>query len=250
MADILSDRGALHKVEALFLAKCVTPFDGEYTSPLESLSFSRICFDGQERAEIKRAWTGFLRQVFESDTAWEWPCNVGIAEWYAAHERPLHAIAVSEHLLKQIQRKGLDESEREYISEFQEWLQRLFQLCQRQRLTERALHVAGLIGDYHEQGFFGSAEYAEVIASIPTLQHHEANEIIEKECDETVRRYRHEFGDLLAKLHPETARCLILAERVSVASIRGTDPSAAPLCWTLAIESEFHHKVYERIEIG
>ena len=31
---------------------------------------------------------------------------------------------------------------------------------------------------------------------------------------------------------------------MSTVSVRRLDPSAAPLCWSLAIESEFHRKVY------
>lgn len=51
---------------------------------------------------------------------------------------------------------------------FQEWLQELFKLCQHRGLTERALYVAELVGDFHDEGFFGIAEYAEVIGSVPS----------------------------------------------------------------------------------
>src|SRR5690349_12857770 len=39
---------------------------------------------------------------------------------------------------------------------------------------------------------------------------------------------------------------LIRAEEVSTEIVRKIDPAAAPLCWSLAIEAEFHRKVYER----
>lgn len=52
-------------------------------------------------------------------------------------------------------------------------------------------------------------------------------------------------GDLITKLHAVTKRFLVQAELMSTASVRHIDPSAAPLRWVLAIESEFHHKLYE-----
>ncbi|TKS63446.1 MAG: hypothetical protein EWM73_01439 [Nitrospira sp.] len=239
------DRETLDQIETLFLEKSVTPFDEDYNTFVESLSFSRTRFDDVEPTELKRAWTNFLHGAFESNTSWEWPCNVGMAKWYSTHEKPLHAIAVYEHLLREIHRRGLNEAEGEYCGELQEWLQRLFHLCQRQGLTERALHVAGLIGDFQEEGVIDHADYAEVIASIPTLRRREAREYIEKERAEADRHYREDFADLITKLHDDTKRCLVQAEVMSAVSIRHIDPSAAPLCWSLAIESEFHHRVYE-----
>jgi len=245
MIDIPPDRKSLDQIETTFSGKLVIPFDEDYDSFIEPLSFSRICLDDVEPSELKRAWTNFLHGAFESNTSWEWPCNVGIAEWYAAHGRPLHSVAVYEHLLREVHQRGLNEAEGEYCGALQEWLQRLFQLCQHQGLTERALHIAELIGDFHGEGVIGPAEYAEVLASIPALRRREAREAIEKERAEADRRYREDFGDLITELHDDTKRCLVQAEVMSAASIRHIDPSAAPLCWSLAIESEFHHKVYE-----
>lgn len=164
-----SGRNILDQIEAIFLEKEATPFDEDYDCLVESLSFSRTHLNDIDLFQLKREWTDFLRRALESDTSWEWPCNVGMAEWYSEHERPLHAIAVYEHLLREIHRKGLDESESEYCGEFQEWLQRLFQLCRDRGLTERALYVAELICDFQSEGFFGAAECAEVIASTPAL---------------------------------------------------------------------------------
>jgi hypothetical protein len=245
MIDIPSDRKGLEQIETTFAEKLEIPFDEGYDSFIESLSFSRTRFDDVEPTELKRAWTNFLHGAFESNTSWEWPCNVGMAEWYSTHEKPLHAIAVYEYLLQEIHRRGLKEAEGEYCGELQEWLQRLFQLCQRQGLTERALHIAELVGDFHEEGVIGPAEYAEVLARIPALRRREAREAIEKERAEADRRYREDFGDLITELHDDTKRYLVQAEVMSAVSIRHIDPSAAPRCWSLAIETEFHHKVYE-----
>lgn len=249
MTNMSSDREILDQIEAIFGEKEVTPFDEDYNCVVESLSFSRTNLDGIDLSQLKREWTDFLRRALESDTSWEWPCNVGMAEWYSEHERPLHAIAVYEHLLREIHRKGLDESEGEYCGAFQEWLQRLFQLCRDRGLTERALYVAELIYDFQSEGFFGAAECAEVIASTPALRRREFGETIKRERDEASRRYRYDFASLSIKLHKDTERCLVQAELMSVPSILPVDPSAAPRCWCLAIESEFHHKLYENEEV-
>ncbi len=239
-----SDREILDQIEAMFSEKSETPFDEDYDSFIESLSFSKTRLDDIDPTELKKAWTNFLRMALESDTSWEWPCNVGMAQWYATEEKLFHAIAVYEHLLREVRLRGLSEAEGEYCDMLQEWLQRLFQLCQNQGLTERALHIAETIGDFHGEGVIGPAEYAEVLASIPALRRRERREIIERECAEAEKHYRESFGTLIPKLHENTKRILIRAEEVSAEAVRKVDPAAAPLCWALAVEAEFDHKVY------
>lgn len=246
MTDIASDRESLGRIESLFFEKCSTPFDGDYDSAIESLSFTEFRLNDADPTDLKRAWTHFLGGVIGENSSWEWPCNVGMAEWYAEHDRPLHAIAVYEHLLREVHKIGLDESEGEYCGKVQQWLQQLFDLCRRQGLAHRAIHVAGLIGDFHEEGVVGAVEYAEVLASIPALHRHELRETLEREHVEAERRYREVFCGLVAELHDDTKRILVQAELVSTETVRKIDPSAAPLCWALAVESEFHHKVYRR----
>lgn len=79
MIDIPSDRKGLEQIETTFSEKSGLPFDEDYDSFIESLSFSKICLDDVEPTELKRAWTNFLQGSFESNTLWEWPCNVGVA---------------------------------------------------------------------------------------------------------------------------------------------------------------------------
>ncbi len=213
---------------------------------IESLSFTRASLDDLETGELKRAWTNCLRHTFGSDERWEWPCNVGMAEWYCAHDKPIHSISVYEHLLSEIHRRGLVQSESEFSSSCQEWLIQLFNLCREQGRLERAIHVADLIGDFHDEGFIGAAEYAEVIANLSGLRHREVGEILERERSKAEERYRNLFGSLLATLHDDTKRCLLQAELMSAAGIRRAFPLAAPLCWALAIESEFDKKVYSK----
>ena len=246
MTEFASDRKSLGQIEALFHEKCATPFDSDFDSSIESLSFTIARLDDADASSVKRAWSQFLKGIFGVDGSWEWPCNMGMAEWYVEHDKPLHALAVYEHLLREVQKKGLDDSRAEYCDAFQEWLLRLFDLCKRQRLTERAIYVAGLIGDFHEEGVIGLVEYAEVLASLPGLRRHELRDSIERDRVEAERRYREVFGELVANLHDDTKQILIKAEVVGTEIVRKIDPSAAPLCWALALEAEFHYKVYER----
>jgi hypothetical protein len=245
MGDAASDRESLDQIEALFSEKCSTPFDSDYDSTIETLSFTASHLNDADSSGIRRAWSQFLKGIFGVDSSWEWPCNVGMAEWYAEHDKPLHALAVYEHLLREVQKKGLDDSRAEYCDSLQEWLLRLFDLCKPQGLTERAIYVAELIGDFHEEGVIGLVEYAGVLGSIPALRRREVAEIIDRESAEAERRYREVFGELVDNLHDDTKRILIQAEVVGTETVRKIDPSAAPLCWSLAIESEFHHRVYE-----
>jgi hypothetical protein len=246
VADIASDREFLGQIEALFSEKCETPFDDEYNSAIESLSFTVSRLHETDPTDLKRVWTHFLCSVFREDSSWAWPYNVGMAEWYAEHDKPLHAIAVYEHLLREVHKRGLDESEGEYCGELQQWLRRLFDLCQCRDLVERAIHVAGLIGDFYEEGVIDPVEYAEVVASIPALRRREVREVRERERAEAEEHYREAFGKLIPKLHDDTKRILIRAEEVSTEAVRKVDPAAAPLCWALAVEAEFDHKVYGR----
>lgn len=239
-----TDREVLDRIEGLFSAKLETPFDEEYDSLVESLSFTAAPLADVETGELKRAWGSFLNHAFECGTRWEWPCNIGIAEWYCAHDMPHHAISVYEHLVAEIHQRGLVESEAEYLGAHREWLLQLFQLSSHQGLTERALHVASIIGDFHDEGFFGAVEYAEVIASIPSLRRREFAETVKQERLEAIGRCRELFGSLFEQLHDGTRRCAIEAEFMSGVSMRSIDPSAAPRCWSLVIESEFHRKVF------
>ncbi|OQW33842.1 MAG: hypothetical protein A4E20_12350 [Nitrospira sp. SG-bin2] len=246
MGDVESDRESLGQIEALFSEKWSTPFDDGYDSTIKSLSFTESHLDDADSSDIRRAWTQFLKGIFGVHSSWEWPCNVGMAEWYAEHDKPLHALAVYEHLLREVQKQGLDDSRVEYCDALQEWLLRLFDLCEHQGFTERAIYIAGLIGDFQEEGVIGLVEYAGVLARLPGLRRHELRETIERERVEAERRYREVFGELVANLHDDTKQILIRAEIVGTEIVRKIDPSAAPLCWTLALEAEFYHKVYER----
>lgn len=57
------------------------------------------------------------------------------------------------------------------------------------------------------------------------------------------RRCRDYFGELAGKFHSDTERYLVKAELFGAPSVRCIEP-VAPFFWALAIESEFHQKIY------
>lgn len=61
--DMSSDSEALNEVEVLLSKKLRTPFDEDYTSFIESLSFSSTHLDDVEPTELKKVWTNFAQNV-------------------------------------------------------------------------------------------------------------------------------------------------------------------------------------------
>ena len=73
--DSASDREILGQIEELFAEKEKTPFDEDYNSFIETLSFSRTDLGERDSTELKIAWTNFLRATLEDYTSWGWPCT-------------------------------------------------------------------------------------------------------------------------------------------------------------------------------
>ena len=239
--ETVTDVQILEHIQELFWCRGTEPCDEEYDPLISSLSFTKADFQRCDAHELKRAWTGFLKRAFGFETSWEWPCNFGLAQWYLFHDKPSHAIAVYEHLYTQIRRMELAE----YEDTYERCLLKLFELCVEQGLTERARHVAELIGDYHDDGLISVDAYANVLAEQAALRYREMRDVIERDREEAKKNLRHEIGPLFAGLHDTTRKLVIDAELWSQDRLKGIDPIAAPLRWALAIESEFHHRVYE-----
>jgi hypothetical protein len=239
----MRDKDLLGQIEALFFESGVggiTPFGDAYTPFLERLSFTKQSLDGTGTADLKRAWSRFLSESFESETSWEFPCNEGIAGWYQAHGKPLQAIAVYEHLLTQIRLGELSE----YKELFQDWLLQLFDLCISHGLTARARHVGELIGDFHDDGVVDINIYAEVLRRQGMLLYKEIGDRIDEDRKSCELQLNNEHAGLVSKLEPLTRALVVDAQVWSHPRLRKIDPSATPLRWVLAVESEFHHKVY------
>ena len=238
----MSDYEYLCQIEELFLLKGDTPFDAEFNPLIRSLSFTGRSLDGDDHGTLKLAWSRFLENAYGHDTSWEWPCNDGIAQWYLTNKMVEHAIAVYEHLYAQIRRgETLD-----CTSNYQEWLSQLFELCAIRGLTTRARHVAELIGDYYNDGLVGPDTYAEVLAVQGSLRYQEMGELIHSDRESAEGRLRsEERSGLIEKLHAATKSHMIDAEVWSHPRLRHIEPGIAPNRFALAIESEFHYKVFE-----
>jgi len=238
--ETVTDVQILEYIQELFWCRGTEPCDEEYDPLISSLSFTKADLQRCDTHELKRAWTGFLKRAFGFETSWEWPCSFGLAQWYLFHDKLSHAIAVYEHLYTQIRRMELAE----YEDNYERCLLKLLNLCVEEGLTERARHVAELIGDYHDDGLISLDAYADVLLEKDALRYREMGEVIERDREEAKKNLRREIGSLLAGLHDTTRKHVIEAELWSQGQLKGIDPIAAPLHWALAIESEFHHKIY------
>lgn len=236
----VTDVQILEHIQELFWCKGAEPCDEEYDPLISFLSFTKTDLQRCDTHELKQAWTGFLKKAFGFETSWEWPCSFGLAQWYLFHDKPSHAIAVYEHLYTQIRRMELTE----YKDTYERCLLKLLELCVEQGLTERARHVAELIGDYHDDGLISLDAYADVLLEKDALRYREMGEVIERDREEAKKSLRREIGPLFDGLHDTTRKHVIEAELWGQGRLKGIDPIAAPLHWALAIESEFHYKIY------
>lgn len=215
-----------------------TPFRARFDPLIEQLSFTRECLDEADTEDLKRKWTSFLKR---SEREFSWPLNAGMAEWYARHHMVSHAIAVYEHLYACIRRGELHE---ECPESFEEWLVDLLHLCQERNLTWRTRHLCEVIEDFYHDGYVSTGSYVEALSLLPELSRAAIRQEIESDRASTEQRLRSEQRELLDELHHLTRKLLVEAELWSDPHWREVEPSAAPLRRALALESEFHHKVF------
>ncbi len=231
----------LNQIKELFQKNLETPFGHEYDHLINGLSFSNTTLHPADSDTLKQAWSRFLANAYGHETNWEWPCNVGIADWYVSNNKLEHAIAVYEHLYAQIRRGEMAEYEENY----QEWLLHLFQLSSDRGLTLRARHVAELIGDYYTDGLISPVAYAEILAAQDGLRYRELEELIDGDRHSVEQRLRTEVGPLIDGIHSATRNHIIDAEVWSHSRLQDTEPTISPRRFALAIEAEFHYKVFE-----
>lgn len=247
--DAPTDRELLNLVDGLFHA-CedftVTPFRKEFDPLIERLSFTNERLDEADDAMLKTAWTEFIERENGDFT---WPLNEGMADWYTDRGMVSHAIAVYEHLYSCVRRGELHQ---ECSDNFEPWLVNLLNLCRQRNLPQRARHLCEVIEDFYNDGYVSLVSYAEALSLLPELTHAGIRQTIESDRTSTKRRLLSEHGALLDQLHHLTKKLVVEAELWSDAHWREVEPPAAPLRWALALESEFHHKVFipYRRELG
>lgn len=182
---------------------------------------------------------------FLNDTIgdWIWPHDLGIADWYIGHDRPLQALAVFEHLYARMRRDEFDPQDR--ARELRGVLICLFDLCVETGLTGRARYVAELIGDYRADGLIDLSTHTEVVSKESGLRFREVGEFMDEEREKAREGLRGKHGRLLDSLHLATQKLVVDAELWSHPRLMSLEPTAAPRHLTLAIEAEFHYKVIE-----
>lgn len=215
-----------------------TPFADAYDELITALSFTRRPLDDLESAALKRAWTRFLE---ENGKSLDWPLLEGFVQWYRSAEMPLHEIAVLEHARAEYLGGRLSPDE----GFLEPWFLSLFQLCIRQNLIPRARYVAELIGDFYEDSLVSLGGYAEVLAHQGTLCYRELGQAIKADRGEVERSLRSGYSPLFQNLHETTRSLVIDADLWSKENLRAIEPAAGPRRWALAVEAEFHEKVFQ-----
>lgn len=103
-----------------------------------------------------------------------------------------------------------------------------------------------LITTYHESDLVSDDLFHRALLKETELFYSEMGEVVKRDRHLVEERLRLEMMETFDKLHAITRSHLIDAELWSEDRMRGLDPLAGPLRWALAIEAEFHCKVYER----
>jgi hypothetical protein len=120
----------------------------------------------------------------------------------------------------------------------------LWKSCVRRGLTQRTRELFGRIAEYYDDGEITFADYCEVSSKDSELRYSEIGKTIDRDRNLSRARLILEFGDMFDNLHPLTRNLVIDAELWSDGRMQNLEPSTGPLRWALAIESEFHHKIY------
>jgi hypothetical protein len=239
--DAPTDKELLNLIDGLFHT-CgdftVTPFREEFDPLIERLSFTGRNLDATDAPDRKRTWTCFLDG---SGVDLGWPLNLGMAQWYEDRGMVSHAIAVYEHLYSELRGRLSDEC----ADSLEGWLMTLLHLCKQQGLYPRARHLCEVLEDYHNDGVVSAEVYAEVILLQRDLKYRELpgtfNEDLRTARDKLTADHRRLF-------HPRTKELIAEAEVWSTEPWRSLEPGLAPLQLALAVEWEFHNKVYKRHE--
>jgi hypothetical protein len=208
---------------------------------MNSLTFTRMSLASDE---LRRAWSDFVRQQLGcggslDESEWTAQCDGVMARGFEHLEKTTQAASVYEHILAEIIRGNPD-----YHGEAEPCLLNLFKYYNAKGLTKRARELAMLMGMWNEEGLIDPESYFYVLEQDTRLSYKERGEIVDRDRDLARERLKLEFGDTIDRLHSSTKSLVIDAELWSDPRMQSLEPFAGPLRWALAIESEFHHKIY------
>lgn len=209
---------------------------------VNSLSFAKESIDPEN---MKTAWKEFLTLRASCDVPtsleeWNVTCDVVMAQFFERIGKTVHSISVYEHILSEV--IGGDPN---YRDSAEDCLFRLFEHYSKGASTRKAREILTLIRTYHENDLVSDARYYGVLPQETELFYRELGEAVDQDRRLVEERLRLEFGDTFEKLHAITRNYVVDAELWSNDRMRNLEPTAGPRRWALAIEAEFHHKVYE-----
>lgn len=207
------------------------------------LTFAKETIDPEN---LKTAWKEFLTSGASCDSPtspeeWDLTCDRDIAHRFEHFGKTAHSISVYEHILSEI--IGGDPNYRDGV---EECLFKLFEYYTKGTSTRRAREILTLIRTYNENGWVSDARYYEVLPQETELFYRELGERVDQGRRLVEERLRLEIGEMFENLHPMTRGFIVDAELWSDNRMRNLEPTAGPRRWILAVESEFHHKVFRK----
>ena len=207
-----------------------------------SLSFTKGTIDPDN---LKRAWKDFLSLETSRDSAtsaeeWNLTCDLVMARYFERLDKTAQSISVYEHILSEI--IGGDPN---YRDGAEDCLFKLFEHYVKEESSRRARDILTSIRNFNETGWVSDERYYAILPQETELFYRELGEAVDRDRRLVEERLRLEIGDTFEKLHPLTKGYIVEAELWSDDRMRNLEPTAGPRRWTLAIEAEFHFKVYE-----
>ena len=207
-----------------------------------SLSFTKDTIDPDN---LKRAWKDFLTSETSRDSAtsveeWNVACDLVMARYFERLGKTAQSISVYEHILSEV--IGGDPN---YRDGAEDCLFKLFEHYVKGESGRRAREILTLIRTYNENDLVSDERYYAVLPQETELFYRELGEAVDRDRCLVEERLRLEFGDTFEKLHAITKSHIVDAELWSDDRMRNLEPSAGPRRWVLAVESEFHHKVFQ-----
>jgi hypothetical protein len=238
--ESLTDRDRL---ELIGLMVCNQEIESaqHFETLVTSLSFTKDTIDPEN---LKRAWKDFLTsEMSDSATSaeeWNLTCDLVMARCFERLNKTAQSISVYEHILSET--IGGDPN---YRDSAEDCLFKLFEHYIKGESGRRAREILTLIRTYNENDLVSDERYYAVLPQETELFYRELGEAVDRDRCLVEERLRLEIGDKFEKLHPLTKGYIVDAELWSDDRMRNLEPSAGPRRWALAIEAEFHHKVYE-----
>lgn len=233
--ESLTDEERLDLI-ALIIRNPETETTGLFEKLVSQLTFLDRVIDPEN---LRTAWKDFLNAgVLPQE--WDSKCDYVLARSFEQLGKTIHSVSVYEYMLSQM--IGGDPDYRDYA---EECLFGLFEHFFESKPSRRAREILTLITTYYETGFISDDRYYAVLPKETELSCREIGEVVDRDRNLAEERLRLEMMETFDRLHAITRSHLIDAELWSNDRMRNLEPSAGPFRWALAIEAEFHYKVYE-----